>query len=122
MTMPNVFLFLFAALIGLSSTAHHERDDKEQIIYIKGVRCNYSSIVYPNVSCFPKSYNRSFSTVNAFAVLKQPIEKLWVRIFYSKNRNFNSSKTLQSLSQNFSTNMEQFTVKFCTHLTLTGVT
>lgn len=54
---------------------------EDQTIYIKGVRCNSSvKYVHQNVSCYPKSYNRSFSTMNVVAKFKVPLTKFFVSI------------------------------------------
>lgn len=50
-----------------------------QTVYVKSVRCNVSEkVIYRNISCYPKSFNRSFSTVNIIARMKTPITKVFV--------------------------------------------
>lgn len=50
-----------------------------QSIYIKGVLCNASEkFIYKNLSCFSKSYNRSFSTLNVIGTTKLPLNNLHV--------------------------------------------
>lgn len=48
-------------------------------VYVKSVRCNFSEeFVHNNVTCFAKSYNRSFSTINISGVAKRPINQVFV--------------------------------------------
>lgn len=50
-----------------------------QSIYVKAVQCNFSEgVFYKNHSCFAKSYNRSFSTINVYALAIRPMENFLV--------------------------------------------
>lgn len=51
------------------------RDPEVQKIYIKSVRChNFSrKFIFPNASCFAKSFNRSFSTSTVILTAKKPL-------------------------------------------------
>lgn len=47
--------------------------------YVKSCRCNISEkYIHKNVSCFAKSYNRSFSTINMYGLAKRPVPKIFV--------------------------------------------
>lgn len=48
-------------------------------IYVIGVQCNVSTrFIYPNHSCYAKSFNRSFSAVNVVATAKKPLKDIQV--------------------------------------------
>lgn len=50
-----------------------------QKVYIKSVQCNVSEkFIYPNISCYPKSYSRSVSTANIVGLAKQPLNEIFV--------------------------------------------
>lgn len=80
MAKLKVFASLSLVFLFVTSLRTNLKEDKDvQTIYVRGVRCNGTSLFYPNISCYAKSYNRSFSTVNVFAVLKQPASQVFVR-------------------------------------------
>ncbi|CRK94418.1 CLUMA_CG007925, isoform A [Clunio marinus] len=57
----------------------------DQKIYVRGVQCNFSErFVYPNYTCYAKSYNRSFSTINVRAFMKKPVNKIFfsMKLYY----------------------------------------
>lgn len=55
------------------------RDEDVEKVYIKSVQCNTSAqYVFPNISCYPKSYSRTLSTVNIVWTFKAPVAKLFV--------------------------------------------
>lgn len=75
MILIRVFLLALIPFAYLSSLTEFE-DNK---VYVKGVKCNYSEkFIYPNMTCFAKSYSRTFSTVNFRAIAKKPIKNLFV--------------------------------------------
>lgn len=48
-------------------------------VSVKSALCNISEeYIYKNVSCFVKSYNRSFSTINLYGLAKRPVQKVFV--------------------------------------------
>lgn len=62
------------------------RLEQVQKIYVKGCQCNASEkYVFKNFSCFPKSFNRTFSTMNVIATFKQPIKEIVVRSKFCSN-------------------------------------
>lgn len=54
-------------------------DDKDfQKANLKSLQCNFSvEFVYPNYSCFAKSYSRTVSTMNIDLTLKKPLAKVF---------------------------------------------
>lgn len=53
--------------------------EEGQTVYVRGVRCNFSSQhVFPNFSCFPKSYSRTVSTFNVIATPRKPVNFMTV--------------------------------------------
>lgn len=71
----SVFGVFYVSLLALG-----EKEKGFQEFYVKGVRCNVSDkFAYQNFSCFPKSYNRSFSTVNIIGTTKFPLNDIHVR-------------------------------------------
>lgn len=67
-----ILIFVLFSIFKLSN-------QEVQTIYIRSVQCNFSNqFVYQNVSCFPKSYNRSFSTINIITKFKAPMTKMFV--------------------------------------------
>lgn len=77
------WLFLFLGLcIAFERIEEGRRNDKVSRIKVRGVVCNASEkFIHKNVSCYPKSYNRSFSTVNVFVWTIVPLETIFVRLF-----------------------------------------
>lgn len=56
-----------------------------QEIYLAAARCNGSEkFIYPNYSCYAKSYSRNFSTVNIIWTTKMPLYNIFVRHFIKK--------------------------------------
>lgn len=54
--------------------------EQVQKAYIKSVRCNVSDkFVYPNVTCYAKSFNRSCSTATVIGTSKMPLNRIYVR-------------------------------------------
>lgn len=57
-------------------------DVEFQKIYFISVRCNCSEqFIHQNYSCFAKSYNRTFSTMNVIVTTKMPLSNIFVRDF-----------------------------------------
>lgn len=55
------------------------KEEIAQTIYAKGARCNFSEkYVYPNYSCFAKSYSRTVSTYNAMGMYKKQMNNFFV--------------------------------------------
>lgn len=62
-----LFLVLY-----FSSVVRSDQKKPLNSIYVNAVRCNYSEkYVYKNVSCFAKSYSRTFSSINIRAIFKK---------------------------------------------------
>lgn len=73
----QVLLKLSIFLSFLMSTV--TSDEQLQTANFKMVRCNISDkFVYPNISCFAKSFNRSHSTMSILEWAKQPLNKIFV--------------------------------------------
>ncbi|CRL05113.1 CLUMA_CG018031, isoform A [Clunio marinus] len=78
MKTQEVFWFLLSSFLLFSIVTatrnvltKSQTNDEIQTIYVKAVRCNFSEdYFYQNYSCYAKSYNRSFSTVNILSTVK----------------------------------------------------
>lgn len=71
--MIKIRSVLFCGLFSLAIILAAKQKDYKNY-YIKGFRCNASEkYVYPNYSCFAKSFSRTFSTANAYAIAKVPL-------------------------------------------------
>lgn len=71
-----------------------------QSIYIKGVLCNASEkFAYKNLSCFGKSYNRSFSTFNVIVTGVIPVKNIFVSDLEidSRTKNINPCCTYEDV-------------------------
>lgn len=80
LSMIFVRVLTFYLIFGVSCLSLlGEKEKGFQEVYIKGVRCNVSDkFAYQNFSCFPKSYNRSFSTMNIIGTTKFPLNNIHV--------------------------------------------
>lgn len=75
-TIVKVVVLSFIILFFIFNNSSH---GEKQIIYVRGIQCNFSEkYIYPNMSCYPKSYNRSFSTANLFVTFKKPLRDIFV--------------------------------------------
>lgn len=76
MILAQVFSIFIVFILVLTSFG----EDKVLKVHVKAVQCSNvsSKFIYSNYSCFAKSYNRSFSTVNVDAVTKQPLNHIQV--------------------------------------------
>lgn len=56
--------------------------DVKNKVYIKGIRCNFSDrFIYKNMTCYAKSYSRTFSGINIDATTTKPLYDVRVSIF-----------------------------------------
>lgn len=68
-----ISFFLFSMTV---MTQNHE-------LYLNYMKCNFSEqFFHPNVTCFAKSYNRSFSGLNMIATTKMPLYNISVSFSY----------------------------------------
>lgn len=100
------------------------RDPKDQTvdlakerskIYVRGFFCKASEkYFHKNVSCFAKSYNRSFSGINGYVMTKFPLKNITVR----KSKRLRSRDLIWQLASCTGlcpTNTAISTEKCCTH-------
>lgn len=79
MTLTKFTIFVAAAAFLTLTVLSKEGDHK---IHLKGIQCNTSDkIVLDNVSCFAKSYSRTFSGMNIAVFMKKPIYDVQVCFF-----------------------------------------
>lgn len=74
---------LIAAALLFGTTVLSKEDHK---VYVRGVQCNMSrKFVFPNMTCFAKSYSRTFSGVNVAAFAVKPLYDIQVKISFVMN-------------------------------------
>lgn len=80
--MSKIFLIIIvASVISNAAKKKSEVNYEKQRIYLMSVQCNSSEkIVYQNMSCRAKSFNRTFSTGTFVAYTKMPIYSVFVSI------------------------------------------
>lgn len=73
----NFIKILFSAFLIVISISFG--DQQRHKLYFRGIQCNMSAkYVYKNFSCFAKSYSRTFSGANIYAISKQPFSVIYV--------------------------------------------
>lgn len=78
--------------------------DVKNKVYIKGIRCNFSDrFIYKNMTCYAKSYSRTFSGINIDATTTKPLYDVRVSIFLTSklHRIFVSIPILITIKKNY---------------------
>lgn len=66
--------FFLLAILQIGSQQRHT-------VYLRGVRCNASEkYIHSNLTCFAKSYSRTFSGLNLYYTLKVPLYEIYVSV------------------------------------------
>lgn len=81
----NLRVIVIGVVFGFASVEIVTPADGGNHIYLKGVRCNFSEkILHKNLTCFAKSYSRSFSGLNIKAFAQKPLYNLNVSFLRKK--------------------------------------
>lgn len=76
MLKPKFLIFLVLCLPQLESK-------EDQKIYVKAVRCvGNVTFLFPNYTCYAKSFNRSCSTATAMFFFRKPQNNLFVSFLF----------------------------------------
>ena len=74
-------------------------------------QCKFNeAFVFPNRTCYAKSFSRKISTINAYAKYKAPLDDVWVNIVFKKFKNLNNLY-FPSMKELCFTNMETYTAR-----------
>lgn len=80
MTLARLAVALAAATLFVTSVLSKEGDHK---IHIKGIQCNHSDkFLFPNMTCFARSYSRTFCGMNIAAYATKPLYDIQVEHFF----------------------------------------
>lgn len=71
-------LIHIAIALAFTKNAFCENGNK---IHIKALQCKVSDIIFSNLTCFAKSYSRTFSALNLLAYSRMPLHNVTVIYF-----------------------------------------
>jgi hypothetical protein len=84
LTMKIILVF-FSLLIAVTAKRTYWPELPHISVYYKNVKCQATEktvreVIFPNFTCFAKSYARNISTFNMYVVARKPINKLFVSV------------------------------------------
>lgn len=96
-------------LFGIFSLTNSDGD-----VSFKAVLCKVSDrFIYPNASCYAKSYSRKISTLNVYVMFRDPLYAIFVsRSFLKYKLNTLIDNILFSCRERYCSNMGQFIEKW----------
>lgn len=73
-------IYIAAAILFATMVLSKEGDHK---IHIKGIQCNHSQkFLFDSMTCFARSYSRTFCGMNIAAFAKRPLYDIQVKISF----------------------------------------
>lgn len=76
MSLQKFVIFVAIAIAFVKITTSANSGNK---VYIRGIRCNFSEkFIHKNMTCYAKSYSRTFSGANIHATNKKPMYDIHV--------------------------------------------